>query len=68
MNENIKTPNPQMPKAPTLAELINLMSMSVAVNMSKGDWDAVVKITQAQHNVTQSLAVLGSFEHLVKNV
>ena len=65
MNENIKTPSPELPKAPTLAELINLMSMTVAVNMSKGDWDAVVKITQAQHNVTQSISVLGSFENLI---
>lgn len=66
MNENIRTLSPEMPKAPTLAELINLMSMAVAVNMSKGDWDAVVKLTQAQHNVTQSLSVLGSFENLIK--
>lgn len=67
MNENIKTPNPEMPKAPTLAELINLMTMTVAVKMSKEDWDAVVKITQAQYNVTQSISVLGSLEYLVKN-
>ncbi len=66
MNENIKTPSPELPKAPTLAELINLMSMTVAVKMSKEDWDAVVKLTQAQHNVTQSLSVLGSFENLIK--
>lgn len=68
MNENIKTPNPEMPKAPTLGDLINLMSMTVAVKMAREDWDAVVKITQAQHNVTQSISVLGSFEHLLKNV
>ena len=68
MNENIKTPSPELPKAPTLAELINLMSMTIAVKLSKEDWDAVVKLTQAQHNVTQSISVLGSFEHLMKNV
>lgn len=65
MNENIKTPNPEIPKSPTLAELINLMTMTAAVKMSKEDWDAVVKITQAQHNVTQSLSVLGSLENLI---
>lgn len=65
MNENIKTPSPELPKAPNFAELINLMSMTIAVKMSKEDWDAVVKITQAQHNVTQSISVLGSFEHLI---
>lgn len=68
MNENIKTPNPEMPKAPTLGDLINLMSKTVAVKMAREDWDAVVKITQAQHNVTQAISVLGSFEHLLKNV
>lgn len=68
MNENIKTPQPEMPKAPTLGDLINLMSATVAVKMMKEDWDAVVKITQAQHNVTQSISVLGSFEHLMKNI
>ena len=68
MNENIKTPAPEMPKAPTLGDLINLMSMTVAVKMAREDWDAVVKITQAQYNVTQSISVLGSFEHLIKNV
>lgn len=68
MNENIKTPNPEIPKAPSLADLINLMSMTVAVKMSKEDWDAVVKITQAQYNVTQSISVLGSFEHLMKGM
>ena len=36
------------------------------IKMSKEDWDAVVKLTQAQHNVTQSLSVLGSFENLIK--
>ena len=66
MNENIKTPSPELPKAPTLAELINLMTMTAAVKMSKEDWDAVVKITQAQHNVTQSLSVLGVLENLIK--
>ena len=66
MNDNIKTLNPEMPKAPNLAELINLMSMAVTVNISNGDWDAVVKLTQAQHNVTQALSVLGSLEHLIK--
>ena len=68
MNENIKTPVPEMPKAPTLGDLINLMSMTVAVKMAREDWDAVVKITQAQHNVTQSISVLGSFEHLMKGI
>ena len=68
MNENIKTPNPEIPKVPNFAELINLMSMTIAIKMSKEDWDAVVKLTQAQHNVTQSISVLGSFEHLMKNV
>ena len=51
MNENIKTPSPEMPKAPNLAELINLMSMTVAVKMAREDWDAVVKLTQAQYIV-----------------
>ena len=51
MNENIKTPSPELPKAPTLAELINLMSMTVAVKMAREDWDAVVKLTQAQYIV-----------------
>ena len=68
MNENIKTPQPEMPKAPTLGDLINLMSATVAVKMAREDWDAVVKITQAQHNVTQSISVLGSFEHLMKGI